>query len=120
MKSLLILALLSWTSLTKTIDLAWSEPPRLYINQTKVGDRYIEIHYEINFGGYVELNLKNNEGEMIWEKGVVVDNKGKHIFRIIRKPMTEGDYYSYTLQYKGREYYGSFTNAIKKDKEEGN
>ncbi|MEL6192574.1 MAG: hypothetical protein AAFR66_11015 [Bacteroidota bacterium] len=100
-----------------TIEDPRLEDPRLYINEIKVQESYVQIDYEITFGGFVELHLKNSTGEKIWVKGKVEDTAGNFIFRISRKPLELEKRYSFILKYKGKDYSGSFYNSTSKESE---
>ncbi|MEM6767256.1 MAG: hypothetical protein AAF824_20680 [Bacteroidota bacterium] len=99
--------------------------PRLHISKIKVHESFVQIDYEITFGGFVELHLFNSLGEKIWVKGKVddsadtkVDDEPKtYIFRVSRKPLELDKRYSFILKYKGRDYSGSFYNALSEEEE---
>ena len=93
------------------------EDHRLDINEIKVQESYVQIDYEITFGGFVVLHLKNSTGEKIWVKGKVEDTAGNFIFRISRKPLELEKRYSFILKYKGKDYSGSFYNSTSKESE---
>jgi hypothetical protein len=69
---------------------------------------FVEINYDINFPGFVQLYLFNAEKEQIWIKGNVTDRIGKGFFRISTTPLKTGERYSFILKYKGKDYTGSF------------
>lgn len=92
------------------IATAFSDIPRLSLGEIQIFDEFIEIPYEINFGGFVELHLKNDERETIWVKRVVNDKMGNYALRIARKPLEANKRYSFEIKYKGRDYFGSFVN----------
>lgn len=93
------------------ISALWNEP-RLYLTKTLVHEQYVSVKYEINFPGFVELQLFNPLGERIWVKGVVNDKKGESEFRIARKPMEDGKRYTFIVRYKGKDHSGSFYNTL--------
>lgn len=83
-------------------------PPRLYINQTNVSSDSVRINYEINYGGYVELHLFDEDGKKIWINGNVKRRLGQYVFRIPSRPLKTDMRYTFFLKYKGEEYHGSF------------
>jgi hypothetical protein len=83
-------------------------PPRLYINQTNVSSDSVRINYEINYGGYVELHLFDEDGKKIWINGNVKRRLGQYVFRIPSRPLKADMRYTFFLKYKGEEYHGSF------------
>ncbi|MFK7973188.1 MAG: hypothetical protein AB8F95_22660 [Bacteroidia bacterium] len=87
---------------------AQQDPPRLYINQTNMSSQFVTIDFDINYGGYIEMHLFDEDGKKIWIYGVVKDKMGKHSFKIPTKPLRTGERYSYHFRYKGEEYNGSF------------
>ncbi len=91
----------------------FKDNPRLTMGDIIVYDQHVEIPYEINFGGFVELHLYNDKREKIWVKRIVNDQMGEYVLRIARKPLENDKRYSFELKYKGRDYYGSFTNKKK-------
>ena len=99
-----LLLLLGWG----IFQVAAQVSPRLYINNTRVADKYIEIDYDITFGGFVELHLFDENDKKIWIHGEVNKKLGSYTFRIPAKPLTPGVRYTYYFLYKGEEYHGSF------------
>jgi len=91
--------------------------PRLYVEEITIYDDHVNIQYEVNYPGFVELHLFDPEGEKIWIKGLVADKAGIHDFNISRKPMIEGKRYSFILKFKGKDYSRSFYNEVKKNKD---
>lgn len=87
-----------------------SKDPKLYIKSETVHNNYVEIVYEVNIEGFVELHLFNPEGKKIWIKGKVTDREGLDKIRVSRKPLETGQRYTYTLKYKGKDYEGRFYN----------
>lgn len=83
-------------------------PPRLYINQTNVASDSVRIHYEINYGGYVELHLFDEDGKKLWIHGDVKRRLGRYVFQIPARPLQTDMRYTFFLRYKGEEYHGSF------------
>jgi len=83
-------------------------PPRLYINQTNVASDSVRINYEINYGGYVELHLFDDDGKKVWINGNVKRRLGRYIFRVPARPLKAEMRYTFFLRYKGEEYHGSF------------
>jgi hypothetical protein len=83
-------------------------PPRLYINQTNVASDSVRINYEINYGGFVELHLFDEEGKKIWINGDVKRRLGRYVFQIPTGPLKADMRYTFFLRYKGEEYHGSF------------
>ena len=88
--------------------LAQQDPPRLYINETNVNSQFVEIQYDINYGGFIEMHLFNEEGKKVWIYGMVQDKMGSYIFKVPTKPLLSGERYTFHLRYKGEEYNGSF------------
>ena len=82
--------------------------PRLYITNTASKADYVEITYEINIEGFVELHLFDQNGKKIWIRGRVTDRKGVDSIKIGKKPLKKGDRYTFVLKYKGKDYNGSF------------
>ncbi len=91
--------------------------PRLYVEEITIYDTYIDVKYEVNYPGFVELHLFDPEGEKVWIKGVVADHSGIHHFKISRKPMVEGKRYSFIMKFKGKDYSRSFQNDQKENKD---
>ncbi|GAB4428739.1 MAG: hypothetical protein OHK0039_47320 [Bacteroidia bacterium] len=93
---------------------AWTAPgePRLYIQSTTVKADYVEIIYEINNPGFVELHLTGPKGNKVWIKGKVSERAESDrivdYIRIPKAPLEAGQRYSYVLRYKGQEYASSF------------
>ncbi len=83
-------------------------PPRLYINQTVVASDSVRINYEINYGGFVELHLFDEEGKKVWINGNVKRRLGRYVFQIPSRPLKAEMRYTFFLRYKGEEYHGSF------------
>lgn len=94
-----------------------SNEPRLYVEEITIHDDHVNIQYEVNYPGFVELHLFDPEGEKVWIKGLVADKSGIHDFHISRKPMIEGKRYSFILRFKGKDYSRSFYNEVKKNKD---
>lgn len=82
--------------------------PRLYLKGHDTKEKYIVLNYEVTHAGYVELHLSNKKAEKIWIKGKVIDQKGIYKFPIPRKPLEDGERYTYILKFKGKDYSGSF------------
>lgn len=82
--------------------------PKLYIKSETVKTEYVEIVYEVTFEGFVEIHLFNPEGKKIWIKGKVTDRQGIDKIRVSRKPLVDGERYTYILKYKGKDYEGRF------------
>ena len=82
--------------------------PRLYINDTRVTQKAVEIDYDITYGGFVEIHLFDEDGKKLWIHGVVNKKLGTYTFRIPLKPLEPGIRYNYYFLYKGEEYHGSF------------
>ena len=87
---------------------AQQQPPRLYINETRMSPQFVEIDYDINYGGFIEIHLFDEDGKKVWIFGVVKDKVGSYTFKVPTKPLRAGDRYSYHFTYKGEEYHGSF------------
>lgn len=83
-------------------------PPRLYINQTSVASDSVRINYEINYGGYVELHLFEEDGKKVWINGNVKRRLGRYVFRIPARALKADMRYTFFLRYKGEAYHGSF------------
>jgi hypothetical protein len=94
-------------TLTTTLT-AQQDPPRLYINQTNMAASFVEIAFDVNYGGFVEMHLFDEDDKKIWIYGRVFDKSGNFIFKIPTKPLKAGKRYRYYLRYKGEEYNGSF------------
>ncbi|MDX1906804.1 MAG: hypothetical protein SF053_07190 [Bacteroidia bacterium] len=82
--------------------------PRLYINSTVNSTDFVEIIYEVNSPGFIELHLFDKAGKKIWIKGKVTDKAGADAIKIPRKPLVKDDRYTFVLKYKGKDYNGSF------------
>lgn len=89
--------------------------PRLYIKGETLRPDYVEVGFEINHAGFVELHLFSPEGKRLWIKGTVSDRGDAErimdYIRIPRAPMEAGKRYTYQLKYKGKVYNGSFYNG---------
>lgn len=83
-------------------------PPSLYINATNPNSSFVEIEYDINYGGFIELHLIDESGKKVWIHGVVNDKLGTYKLRIPTKPLKSGERYSFYLRYKGKKYDSSF------------
>ncbi|RMG75378.1 MAG: hypothetical protein D6722_01150 [Bacteroidetes bacterium] len=92
-----------------------SSAPRLYIKGENIQPDYVEIAYEINHAGFVELHLFSPENRKIWIKGKVSDrgdtDRVVDYIRVPRAPLEPGKRYTYQLKYKGKTYNGSFYNG---------
>lgn len=96
-------------ALTLTISLsAQQDPPRLYINQTNMSPSFVEIAFDVNYGGFIEIHLFDEDDKKIWIYGRVFDKSGNYVFKIPNKPLISGKRYRYYFRYKGEEYNGSF------------
>ncbi|MDB4285943.1 hypothetical protein N9933_01415 [bacterium] len=84
------------------------DAPRLYINNTVMSDRTVNIEYDITYGGFVEIHLFDQENKKVWIYGVVNKKLGSYVFKIPTKPLNPGERYTYFFRYKGEEYSGSF------------
>ncbi|MEM7367342.1 MAG: hypothetical protein AAF587_02005 [Bacteroidota bacterium] len=104
--SLLLLAFL--LPLTAGVQAGSPKDPKLYIKSETVRNEFVEIVYEVTFEGFVELHLFNPDGKKIWIKGKVTDRQGLDKIRIPRKPLNDGERYTFKLKYKGKEYEGRF------------
>lgn len=102
-----ILLILFTLSLTAPL-FAQQDPPRLYINNTNMTELFVAIDFDINYGGFVEIHLFDEDDKKVWIYGVVKDKVGSYTFKIPTKPLTPGERYSYYFRYKGEEYRGSF------------
>lgn len=88
-------------------QVAGSTQARLFIKSTENRGDFVEIVYEINFPGFVELHLSDSKGEKLWIKGTVTDHKGFGKVRVPTKPLEPGKYYPFILKYKGKDYKGT-------------
>lgn len=104
--SLLLLVFL--LPMTAGVQAGSPKDPKLYIKSETVRNDYVEIVYEVTFEGFVELHLFNPDGKKIWIKGKVTDRTGLDKIRVPRGPLKDGERYSFTLKYKGKEYEGRF------------
>jgi|GEM_PF-2944291 len=88
-----------------------NEPdPSLSISSVDVQDSYVSVEFDITYPGFVELNLIDDTGEVIWIKGKICDDIDIYRFKIGRKPLEEGKKYEIILKYKGKDYKDSFYN----------
>ena len=78
--------------------------PRLFIKDISDKGSYIEIVYEINKPGFVELHLFSSDQEKLWIKGKVTDRIGLAKIKVPTKPLERGKRYPFVLKYKGRDY----------------
>ncbi len=108
MKKALLFSLLLTITFSFTPSVEAGPSPRLYAESPVNKGEYVEIVYDINFPGFVQLCLFNEEKEQIWIKGRVTDRVGKDYFRISTNPLKAGARYTFILKYKGKDYPGSF------------
>lgn len=106
MKKFLLLTLLGLLSLG--FIHAQHSAPRLYINNTRVLPKKVEVDYDITYGGFVEIHLFDQDNKKVWIKGKVCKKLGPYTFTIPSKSLKSGERYSYYFRYKGEEYQGSF------------
>ncbi|MEO1415157.1 MAG: hypothetical protein AAFW00_07750 [Bacteroidota bacterium] len=102
--SLIILFFLSLSSAYAQSVSSTSSTPRLFIKDITDKGSYIEIIYEINKPGFVELHLFNSDREKLWIKGKVTDRIGLAKIRVPTKPLVSGQRYPFVLKYKGKDY----------------
>lgn len=83
--------------------------PRLYIKASSLNGDYMEINYDINAPGFVELHLFNPDKKKVWIKGRVSNRSGVDLIKIPKKGLKVSGRYTYILKYKGKDYSGSFS-----------
>lgn len=109
------LILLLWVLGPVSLPAQPKSAPRLYIKGETLRPEYIEIAYEINHAGFVELHLFSPDGRKLWIKGTVSDRgdveRIMDYIRVPRSPLEAGKRYTYQLKYKGKTYNGSFYNG---------
>ncbi|MEL6255654.1 MAG: hypothetical protein AAFR87_26855 [Bacteroidota bacterium] len=112
MKELLIIVSLLYASLTfvsgQSTYSATKADPRLYIKASTPNGDYMEINYDINAPGFVELHLFNPDKKKVWIKGRVSNKSGVDKIRIPKKGLKSNGRWAFVLKYKGKDYNGSF------------
>lgn len=83
-------------------------PITLYLSAASIEANLVDISYEINYPGFLEFHLFDNDGKQIFLTSMV-KNKGKHAMRLKKHKLISSETYSYYFIYKGKEYHGSFT-----------
>lgn len=81
--------------------------PRLYIKASTPNGEYMEINYDINAPGFVELHLFNPDKKKVWIKGKVTNKSGVDKIRIPNKGLKVNGRWTFVLKYKGKDYEGS-------------
>ena len=82
-------------------------PIVLYLDAADVQAHQVDIGYEINYPGFLEFHLFDNDGKRIFLTSMVKE-KGKHAMRLKKKKLASSKTYSYYFIYKGKQYHGSF------------
>lgn len=84
------------------------EEPRLYLGSISTNGNFVEVNYDINVAGYVELHLIDPKGQKIWIKGQLRNKKGQYLFKIPTEPMTKNEKYNILVRFKGKEEKSNF------------
>jgi hypothetical protein len=82
--------------------------PRLYVNSPENASDYVQVNYEVNMPGFVELHLFSPEGDKLWIKGKVTDRIGMDYIKVPKSPLKAGARYTFILKFKGKDYKGTF------------
>lgn len=90
-------------------EVVYEGVPRMVMSGASNSGKFVEISYNINYAGFVEIHLFNGEGKKVWIKGQVIEETGDHKFRVPTKPLKSGQNYSFILMYKGKEHPGTFS-----------
>ncbi|MEM6801846.1 MAG: hypothetical protein AAF696_10620 [Bacteroidota bacterium] len=98
----------SFSLLGQSSYTATKADPRLYIKASTPNGEYMEINYDINAPGFVELHLFNPDKKKVWIKGKVSNKSGIDKIRIPNKGLKNNGRWAFVLKYKGKDYNGSF------------
>ncbi|MBX7240908.1 MAG: hypothetical protein K1X92_04105 [Bacteroidia bacterium] len=79
------------------------EEPRMYIGSVNPSGEFMEVNYDINTAGYVELHLIDSKGQKLWIKGQLRSKKGQYTFKIPLEPMAKNEKYDVLIKFKGKE-----------------
>jgi hypothetical protein len=100
-----------WGQSSSYSDYASKEKPaRLYIRDTEQRGGFMGIQYEVNYPGFVELQLFQNEWiseenrfekKLLLIRGKVTDRVGSDYISFPVAPLESGERYPFELHYKG-------------------